>query len=79
MLATDYEDQHHICIFCRNKENATSYKPGGELAKELLLFHAEKLTLQRKAIEKSHIFESRPLSSNNFFVPQIGDEVVYFF
>ena len=79
MLATDYEDQHHICIFCRNTENYKSYKSGGFLAKEVIEFQKEKLTKQRKAIEKSHIFENKPLSSNNFYVPQIGDEVVYFF
>ena len=77
MLSTDYEDQNFLCIFCKNDSNYLEGK--GSQKKNINKFASENAAKIRKKINKSQIIETKPFSRDNFYVPQINDEVIYFF
>ena len=77
MLSTDYEDQNFLCIFCKNDSN---YLEGKGVQKTTIAkFASENAAKIRKKINKNQIIETKPFSRDNFYVPQINDEVIYFF
>lgn len=77
MLSNDYEDKSYICIFCKNTSNYQ--ESTGSMRKEIKSFAIDNAAKIRKKINKSHIIESKAYSRDNFYVPQICDEVMYFF
>lgn len=76
MLPTSELDQTYVCIFCRNNLNNQSHKQDPAAFQN---FTRTELDLMRKGIDKKHLHESTALSEDNFYLPQIDDEVVYFY
>ena len=75
MLALDYENENYQCIFCRNLQNFHEFKNDRARIDALA---GQKLNAIRKDLNKDQLFETR-VYDNDFYMPQIGDEVIYFF
>ena len=75
MLALDYENENYQCIFCRNLQNFYEFKNDRARIDALA---GQKLNAIRKDLNKDQLFETR-VYDNDFYMPQIGDEVIYFF
>jgi hypothetical protein len=76
MMAIDYSNETYVCLFCKNGQNYGNF-PADE--KALRKFALKRLPALRKEVEKDHLLEAKAFSRCNFYVPQIGDHVVYFY
>lgn len=81
MLAVNYENTAFLCIFCKNAENYQSFKRKAESQKKLAALQGKKIDAIRKSIAKDYLVDTKAFSatSPNYFMPQIEDQVMYFF
>lgn len=61
-----------MCIFCRANQNHL------ELKQEAIKFAKENIVAIRKAIPRDHLLSSAQFSPDKEYLPQIGDQVMYF-
>ena len=66
MLALDFENENHQCIFCRNLQNYHEFKIEKSKLVELA---GQNLNKIRKDLNKDQLFETRPYE-NNYYFPQ---------
>lgn len=75
LLALDEQSSGYQCLFCKNTQNSDMHLADSRLLKRT----NARLPELRKALDRSHLTEVVPFSASNFFMPQLGDQVVYFF
>jgi hypothetical protein len=74
LLPTDETEEVFVCLFCRNEENYLVYRDDPD--KSFHRYRSNDLDGIRKGIVKDHLHETKP---GEFYMPQLGDEVMYFF
>ena len=74
-MSMDEEDPWFLCIFCKSEQNYIN----NDAALQSYLDKRKELDNTRKNIDREHLLQSKPYAPGQFYLPQIGDEVIYFF